>query len=80
LAEHLDEHLIGNRMLFGGNLLRQPAFVVIRKESPERMRIVGDLAGADRIMNDTLFIGTFPGLTDEMIEYMVNTIVAFCRS
>jgi CDP-6-deoxy-D-xylo-4-hexulose-3-dehydrase len=44
------------------------------------MRIVGDLAGADRIMNDTLFIGTFPGLTDEMIEYMVNTIVAFCRS
>jgi CDP-6-deoxy-D-xylo-4-hexulose-3-dehydrase len=80
LAEHLDEHLIGNRMLFGGNLLRQPAFAVIRKESPERMRIVGDLAGADRIMNDTLFIGTFPGLTDEMIEYMVNTIVAFCRS
>jgi CDP-6-deoxy-D-xylo-4-hexulose-3-dehydrase len=80
LAEHLDEHLIGNRMLFGGNLLRQPAFAEIRKESPERMRIVSDLAGADRIMNDTLFIGTFPGLTDEMIEYMVNTIVAFCRS
>jgi len=67
-------------MLFGGNLLRQPAFSQIRKESPERMRIVGDLAGADRIMNDTLFVGTFPGLTDEMIEYMVSTIVAFCRS
>jgi CDP-6-deoxy-D-xylo-4-hexulose-3-dehydrase len=80
LAKHLDEHLIGNRMLFGGNLLRQPAFSQIRKESPERMRIVGDLAGADRIMNDTLFVGTFPGLTDEMIEYMVSTIVAFCRS
>jgi CDP-6-deoxy-D-xylo-4-hexulose-3-dehydrase len=80
LAEHLDAHLIGNRMLFGGNLLRQPAFAAIRMESPERIRIVGDLSGADQIMNDTLFVGTFPGLTEEMIEYMVRTIVAFCRS
>jgi CDP-6-deoxy-D-xylo-4-hexulose-3-dehydrase len=44
------------------------------------MRSVGDLSGADQIMNDTLFVGTFPGLTEEMIEYMVRTIVAFCRS
>jgi CDP-6-deoxy-D-xylo-4-hexulose-3-dehydrase len=80
LAEHLDAHLIGNRMLFGGNLLRQPAFAAIRMDSPERIRIVGDLSGADQIMNDTLFVGTFPGLTEEMIEYMVRTIVAFCRS
>jgi len=79
LAKHLDSKLIGNRMLFGGNLLRQPAFVNLRKESPDSMRVIGDLAGADRIMNDTLFIGTFPGLTEQMIDYTVRTIVDFCR-
>lgn len=80
LAKFLDSKRIGNRMLFGGNLLRQPAFVTLRQQSPEAMRVVGDLAGADRIMNDTLFIGTFPGLTEEMIDYTVKTIIEFCQS
>jgi CDP-6-deoxy-D-xylo-4-hexulose-3-dehydrase len=79
LAKHLDEHLIGNRMLFGGNLLRQPAFTTLRRENPNSIRVVGDLAGADRIMNDTLFIGTYPGLSQEMIDYTISTIADFCR-
>jgi len=41
---------------------------------------VGDLAGADRIMNETVFIGTYPGLTPAMLEYMAETIVKFVRS
>jgi CDP-6-deoxy-D-xylo-4-hexulose-3-dehydrase len=42
--------------------------------------VVGDLAGADTIMNQALFIGTYPGLTPEMLDYMVETITRFVRS
>ena len=77
-ARHLDEHRIGNRMLFGGNLLRQPAFVQLRKERPEAVRILGEMAGADRIMNESIFVGVYPGLTREMLDYMVETIRRFC--
>ena len=79
LARHLDEKRIGNRMLFGGNLLRQPAFVHLRKTRPEALRIIGDMAGADRIMNESIFVGVYPGLTPEMLGYMVATISEFCR-
>ncbi|MGZ5020862.1 MAG: lipopolysaccharide biosynthesis protein RfbH, partial [Chthoniobacterales bacterium] len=78
LARHLDEHRIGNRMLFGGNLLRQPAFVQLRKDRPEAFRIVGDMSGADRIMKESIFVGVYPGLTREMLDYMIETIRAFC--
>lgn len=79
LAKHLDQHKIGNRMLFGGNLLRQPAFVTLRKEQPDAIRVVGDLAGADRIMNEALFVGTYPGLTQPMLDCMIETIHAFVK-
>jgi CDP-6-deoxy-D-xylo-4-hexulose-3-dehydrase len=79
LAKHLDECRIGNRMLFGGNLLRQPAFVAVKKENPNAIRVVGDLHGADRIMNETLFVGTYPGLSEEMIEYVINKILLFFK-
>ena len=68
LAQELDRHMIGNRMLFGGNLVRQPAFVQLKQERPEAMRIVGDLVDSDSIMNNTLFLGTYPGLTDSMLQ------------
>lgn len=80
LAAHLDEKKIGNRMLFGGNLVRQPAFVQLRRDNPAAMRVSGELPGADRIMNQTMFLGTYPGLTPEMIEYMVQVIRAFVES
>lgn len=76
-AQHLDECKIGNRMLFGGNLLKQPALVQLRKDNPEMVRIVGDMRGADEIMNHTIFIGTYPGLTAEMLDYVVRSIRGF---
>jgi CDP-4-dehydro-6-deoxyglucose reductase, E1 len=79
-AQHLDAAKIGNRMLFGGNLVRQPAFVTLKKQQPEAFRVVGDLAGADRIMNEAVFIGTYPGLTPAMLDYMAETITKFVRS
>src|ERR1019366_6997214 len=77
LAQHLDAAKIGNRMLFGGNLVRQPAFVSLRQQQPGAFRVVGDLAGADRIMNEAVFIGTYPGLTPAMLDYMAETIRKF---
>jgi CDP-6-deoxy-D-xylo-4-hexulose-3-dehydrase len=79
-AQHLDQAKIGNRMLFGGNLVRQPAFVSLGKQQPGAFRVVGDLAGADRIMNEAVFMGTYPGLTPAMLDYMVETITKFVRS
>jgi CDP-6-deoxy-D-xylo-4-hexulose-3-dehydrase len=80
LAKALDEAKIGNRMLFGGNLVRQPAFVQLRKDNPAAMRTVGNLTGADRIMNEAIFVGVYPGLTPAMLAYIVETITAFCRN
>lgn len=80
LAAHLDANKIGNRMLFGGNLVRQPAFVQLRHDNPAAMRIAGELPGADRIMKQTMFLGTYPGLTTGMIDYMVKVIREFVAS
>ncbi len=80
LGRHLDDQKIGNRMLFGGNLLRQPVFVQLKKDRPEAFRVIGEMTGADAIMNQALFLGTYPGLTSAMIEYMVDRIKAFAKS
>lgn len=79
LACALDAAKIGNRMLFGGNLVRQPAFVELRRQQPDAFRVVGDLVGADRIMNECVFIGTYPGLTQAMLDYIIETIRKFAR-
>jgi CDP-6-deoxy-D-xylo-4-hexulose-3-dehydrase len=74
LAVALDEAKIGNRMLFGGNLVRQPVFAQARAKGTMAMRIVGDLAGADTIMNETLFVGVYPGLTEPMCRHIAMTV------
>jgi CDP-6-deoxy-D-xylo-4-hexulose-3-dehydrase len=79
LARELDHQNIGNRMLFGGNLLRQPAFVHLRQNQPNALRVVGDMAGSDTIMNSTLFLGTYPGLTKAMLDREIAVIVNFAR-
>jgi CDP-6-deoxy-D-xylo-4-hexulose-3-dehydrase len=79
LARHLDEKKIGNRMLFGGNLLRQPVFVQLRQDRPESFRVAGDLSGADAIMNTALFLGTYPGLSAVMLDYEIEVIREFAR-
>lgn len=68
LISILDGAKIGTRLLFGGNLLRQPAFI----GSPRR--IVGDLRNTDIVMGNTFWIGVWPGLTESMLEYMADTI------
>ena len=80
LARHLDEKKIGNRMLFGGNLLRQPAFMQLRKDRPDALRVAGELTGADEIMRTAMFLGTYPGLTREMLEYELDTVHQFVIS
>ena len=77
LARHLDSNKIGNRMLFGGNLLRQPVFVQLKKDRPTAFRVVGEMTGADEIMNQALFLGTYPGLTDEQLAYEIEVIRDF---
>jgi CDP-6-deoxy-D-xylo-4-hexulose-3-dehydrase len=77
LGRHLDEKKIGNRMLFGGNLLRQPAFVQLRKDRPQAFRVASALTGADEIMNQAIFLGTYPGLTSAMLQYEIDTIRTF---
>ena len=74
LVQHIESRRIGTRQLFGGNLLRQPAYL----KSP--MRVVGDLTNADFITENTFWIGVYPGLTDEMINYMIETISEYVRS
>jgi len=79
LARHLDSKNIGNRMLFGGNLVRQPAFTRLKDDNPQAYRVIGDLAGADRVMNDALFVGVYPGLTAEMTSYVAAEIATFAK-
>lgn len=80
LGRHLDAKKIGNRMLFGGNLLRQPAFVQLKKDRPAALRVVGDMPGADELMHRALFLGTYPGLTPAMLAYELEVIHEFVRS
>ncbi len=78
LARCLDSNLIGNRMLFGGNLLRQPALVQLVSENQSAIRVINDLKGSDEIMNSAIFLGTYPGLTKSMIEYEIEIIRSLC--
>jgi CDP-6-deoxy-D-xylo-4-hexulose-3-dehydrase len=77
LARHLDEKKIGNRMLFGGNLVRQPVFVQLRRDRPEAFRLAGDLTGADALMRTALFLGTYPGLSGPMLDYELQVLHDF---
>jgi CDP-4-dehydro-6-deoxyglucose reductase, E1 len=76
LARALDKAKIGNRMFFGGNLLRQPAFVQLKNDTHSAgYRVIGDLAQADRVMNESLFVGTYPGLKDGQLNFITQTIL-----
>ncbi len=71
IVQHLENHRIGTRQLFGGNLLTQPAYQNIEH------RVSGPLTNTEIISNNAFWIGVFPGLTDEMIDYMIATIAEF---
>ena len=61
-------------MLFAGNLTKHPCFDQMRA-SGEGYRVVGELTNTDRIMNDTFWVGLYPGMTDAMLDFMAKTII-----
>jgi len=71
IVNYLESNKIMTRMLFGGNLIRQPAYQGVK------YRVVGDLKNSDIVLNNTFFIGVYPGITDEMIEYILHTFDNF---
>ena len=73
LTRFLESRRIATRLLFGGNLVRQPAYAEVKH------RVVGDLANSDRVMRGAFWIGVHPGLTEEMLAYMIESVNAFCR-
>lgn len=76
LSKYLEDHRIQTRNLFAGNLVKHPAFDQMR-ESGEGYRVVGDLKVTDFVMNGTLWIGVYPGMSDEMLHHMISTIREF---
>lgn len=74
VVQHLEDKGIQTRMLFAGNLTKQPCFDEMRK-SGTGYRVVGELKNTDIIMEKTFWVGVYPGMTDEMIDYMAKTII-----
>lgn len=74
LVQHLDSRKIGTRLLFAGNLLKQPAYKDINH------RVIGELANTDFVMNQVFWIGVFPGLSDAHKDYMLSTLHDFVRN
>lgn len=74
IVRFLEDRKIGTRQLFGGNLLRQPAY----RDVPRR--VVGDLTRSDHVMNGTFWIGVYPGLTTPMLDFVVESLREAVRS
>ena len=75
IVNRLEGKGIQTRMLFAGNLIKHPCFDEMRATG-RGYRVVGDLATTDRIMHDTFWIGVYPGMTDGMVEYMIDQLRA----
>jgi CDP-6-deoxy-D-xylo-4-hexulose-3-dehydrase len=71
LVHYLEEHRIATRMLFGGNLLKQPAY------SDMKYRLVGSLENTDIVMNNLFWIGVYPGISQDKIDYIISTFNIF---
>lgn len=73
ITKKVENHNIQTRLLFSGNLIKHPCFDQIR--GTDSYRVVGKLTNTDYVMNNTFWVGVYPGMTDEMIDYMVKTII-----
>ncbi len=73
VVKYIEDHGVQTRRLFAGNLTKHPCFDQMRAKG-EGYRIVGDLKNTDHIMENTFWVGVYPGMTDEMIDYMAKTI------
>ncbi|MDI6865171.1 lipopolysaccharide biosynthesis protein RfbH [Thermodesulfovibrio yellowstonii] len=73
IVQYLEMQGIQTRMLFAGNIIRHPCFDEMRKTG-EGYNVVGELKWTDKIMRDTFWVGVYPGITEEMIDYMIEKI------
>lgn len=73
VVQYIESKGVQTRMLFAGNLIKQPCFDEMRSDG-QGYRVVGNLEVTDRVMRDTFWIGVYPGMTDEMIDYMARII------
>ena len=73
ITKYIEDHNVQTRLLFSGNLIKHPAFNQIR--NTDAYRVIGELTATDFVMNNTFWIGVYPGMTDEMIDYMAKVII-----
>ncbi|MCI8557497.1 MAG: lipopolysaccharide biosynthesis protein RfbH [Lachnospiraceae bacterium] len=73
VVPYIESKGVQTRMLFAGNIIKHPCFDEMRAKN-SGYRVVGELQNTDRIMRDTFWVGVYPGMTDEMIDYMAKTI------
>ena len=73
VVPYIESKGVQTRMLFAGNLIKHPCFDEMRK-SGEGYRVVGSLENTDRIMNDSFWVGVYPGMTEEKLAYMAKVI------
>ena len=73
VTKYIEDHNVQTRLLFSGNITRHPCFDQIR--GTDKYRVSGGLKNTDYIMNNTFWVGVYPGMTDEMIDYMAKTII-----
>ncbi len=74
LIQYLEKRRIGTRLLFGGNLCKQPAY------RNAELRVVGELKNTDLIMENLFWIGVYPGINEKMLEYIINTLTEFVNN
>ena len=79
VVPYIEEHGVQTRMLFSGNIIKHPCFDQMRSTG-EGYRVVGDLTNTDRIMNNSFWVGVYPGMKDEMIDYMAKIIMEACNN
>ncbi len=77
VTRFLEERNIQTRLLFSGNLIKHPCFDQIR--GTEAYRVVGGLANTDFVMENTFWVGVYPGMTDEMVEYIASSLIDICK-
>ena len=78
VVSYVESHGVQTRMLFSGNLIKHPCFDELRR-TKQGYRVVGDLAVTDTVMTSTFWVGVYPGMTDEMIDYIAKTVIDAVR-
>ncbi|MEE1117497.1 DegT/DnrJ/EryC1/StrS family aminotransferase, partial [Methanosphaera sp.] len=73
IVQFLEEHGVQTRMLFAGNIIKHPCFDEIRDDY-SKYKVIGNLENTNRIMNDTFWIGLYPGMTNVKLDYMIKCI------